>query len=156
MVFPFNIFSKGAERHFEPGDAERIVEAVRQAEQRTSGEVRVYVESRCRFVDPVHRAAEIFFGLQMDHTDQRNAVLVYVAMRDHQFAIFADEGIYQAMGAKYWDGEAAKMLEAFKRESHADGIISVVRDIGEALQHHFPYDRSTDKNELPDDIIFGN
>jgi uncharacterized membrane protein len=154
--FPFNIFSKGAERHFEPGEAERIVTAVREAEKRTSGEVRVYVESRCRYVDPVHRAGEIFFGLKMDLTAERNAVLVYVAMRDHQFAIFADEGIYREMGEKYWNDEAKKMLEAFKRESYADGLVTIINDLGEALKDHFPYDNKGDKNELPDDIIFGS
>lgn len=155
MGFPFNFFSKGADRHFAPGEAERIVAAIQQAERRTSGEVRVYVESRCRYVDPLYRAAELFFGLKMDLTDQRNAVLVYVAMRDHQFAIFADQGIFREMGKDYWEKEASKMLEAFKRESYADGLVSVIEDIGEALKDHFPYQAKDDKNELPDNIIFG-
>jgi uncharacterized membrane protein len=153
--FPFNFFSKQADRHFAPGEAERIVEAVRQAEMTTSGEIRVFVESRCRYVDPIHRAGEIFFSLKMDLTDDRNAVLVYVAMRDHQFAIFADEGIYREMGAAYWNAEANKMLQAFKMESYADGIVTIVQDIGQALKEKFPYNRVEDKNELPDEIIFG-
>ena len=151
-----NLFSKNAARYFSASEAELIVQAVRDAERQTSGEVRVFVESRCRFVDPIHRAAELFFGLKMEMTDERNAVLVYLAMRDHQFAVFADEGIYREMGAEYWDAEAAKMLTAFKKESYADGLLTVVRDIGEALKTHFPYNHTEDKNELPDDIIFGN
>jgi uncharacterized membrane protein len=153
--FPFNIFSKRAEMHLAPGEAERIVEAVQKAEMQTSGEVRVFIESRCRYVDPMYRAAEIFFGLQMDRTAERNAVLVYVAMRDHQFAIFADEGIFKEMGEKYWNEEASKMLEAFKKESYADGLVTIINDIGAALAENFPYDRKGDKNELPDEIIFG-
>jgi hypothetical protein len=31
-----------------------------------------------------------------------------------------------------------------------------VIDIGDALHTHFPFDNDTDKNELPDDIVFGN
>lgn len=155
MGFFFNLFSKNVDKHFTPGEAARIVEAVRDAERTTSGEVRVFVESRCKYVDPVHRAGEIFFNLKMDLTQDRNAVLVYVAMRDHQFAIFADEGIYREMGAKYWNAEAGKMLEAFRKESYADGIVAVVRDIGEALKDKFPYNKLEDKNELPDEIIFG-
>ena len=91
----------------------------------------------------------------MERTQHRNAVLVYVAILDRQFALFADEGIYQEMGKEYWDGEAALMLEAFKKQEFADGIITVVQDIGKALATHFPYDKHTDKNELPDNIIFG-
>lgn len=150
-----NLFSKDAARYFSPEESELVVQAVREAERQTSGEVRVFVESRCNYVDPIHRAAELFFGLKMEMTDQRNAVLVYLAMRDHQFAVFADEGIYREMGADYWNAEAAKMLDAFKKESYAEGLVTVVKDIGEALKTHFPYDRLQDKNELPDDIIFG-
>ncbi len=155
MGFSFNFFSKKEDKYFAPGEAERIVDAVRVAETTTSGEIRVFVESHCRYVDPIHRAGEIFFSLKMDLTDDRNAVLVYVAMRDHQFAIFADEGIYREMGADYWNKEAAKMLLAFKKESYADGIVTIVKDIGEALKKKFPYNKLEDKNELPDEIIFG-
>lgn len=151
-----NIFSRSAEKHFAPGEAERIVAAIREAERMTSGEVRVFVENRCRYVNPLNRAAEIFFGLKMDMTDERNAVLVYVAMRDHQFAIFADQGIFREMGEAYFNDEASKMLEAFKKESYADGLVTIVQDLGKALKDHFPYDTKGDKNELPDEIIFGN
>ncbi len=34
-------------------------------------------------------------------------------------------------------------------------LSKVVHDIGAALKYHFPYDRQTDINELPDDIVFG-
>jgi uncharacterized membrane protein len=129
-----NLFSKDAARYFSPEESQLVVQAVRDAERQTSGEVRVFVESRCRYVDPM---------------------LVYLAMRDHQFAVFADEGIYREMGADYWNKEAAKMLAAFKKESYAEGLVTVVKDIGEALKTHFPFDHKEDKNELPDDIIFG-
>lgn len=152
----FSLFKKSAEALFTDSEKQRIVEAIKQAELRTSGEVRVFIETRCRMVDPIDRAAEIFFGLRMDETAERNAVLVYVAMRDHQFAIFADEGIYKEMGAAYWNEEAAKMLKAFKTESYAEGIVTIIDDIGHALQDHFPYDRKGDKNELPDNIVFGS
>lgn len=146
----------GAQRYISASDNRRIVEAIRAAEQQTSGEVRVYLETRCRYVDPLDRAAELFFGLKMDHTHQRNGVLVYVAFRDRQFAVFADEGIFREMGADYWHAEAAKMLHAFRKEDYVDGLVQVIADVGEALQQHFPYDRAGDKNELPDDIVFGS
>ena len=140
---------------FAESDKQRIVEAVRQAERRTSGEVRVYVESHCRFVDAIDRAAEIFFNLQMEKTDLRNGVLVYVATKDKQVAVFGDEGIHTKVTAKFWNAEVQKMLFQFKKDNIPDGIIAVVHNIGEALNRHFPYDATTDKNELPDDIVFG-
>ena len=131
-----------------------IVNAIREAERRTSGEVRVYVESKCRFVDPIDRAAEIFFGLQMEKTDHRNGVLVYVAIKDQQLAVFGDEGIHQKVGNEFWRAEVGKMLSHFSNNNYASGISQIVLDIGEALKSHFPYERE-DKNELPDEVVFG-
>lgn len=155
MRFPFFSSGSGPEKFLSKEDNKRIVEAIRLAEMRTSGEVRVFLEKRCRYVNPVERAAEVFFGLKMDKTEQRNGVLVYVAYRDRQFAIFADEGIYREMGKDYWHRKAEAMLELFSKEDYVTGMVNVVNDIGEALYQHFPYNADTDKNELPDDIVFG-
>jgi uncharacterized membrane protein len=147
-------FSKKKE-YFTPAQQQRMVEAIKEAEKNTSGEVRVFVESKCKFVDPVDRAKEIFFSLKMDDTKDRNAVLLYLALGDHQLALFADEGIYQRLGAEYWHAEVKKIIAAFTKNDYTGGICSVVEDIGEALKQQFPYER-TDKNELPDEIIFGH
>ena len=132
------------------------MEAIRVAEKETSGEIRVYVESHCRFVDPLDRAAEIFWILKMEQTEQRNAVLVYVAIRDRQLALFGDKGIHEKVGDAFWNEKVKEILSHLsKKQSHADAIAKIVGDIGEALRFHFPYDRETDKNELSDDIVFG-
>lgn len=131
------------------------MQAVREAERMTSGEVRVFVESRCRYMDAIDRAAEIFFQLKMDKTVDRNGVLVYVAMKDHQLAVFGDEGIDRKVGKEYWAQELKVMIRAFNRDNYAEGIRLCVEDIGKALHYHFPFNNDTDKNELPDDIVFG-
>jgi uncharacterized membrane protein len=149
-----SIFSKKKE-FFTAEEKHRVVEAVRQAEHRTSGEIRVFVESRCRYVDAIDRAAEIFFNLEMQKTEQRNAVLIYVAMKDRQLAIFGDQGIHEKVTDEYWRAKVQKMIGKFNKDDYADGISHCVLDIGEALHNHFPYDKQHDKNELPDDIVFG-
>jgi uncharacterized membrane protein len=150
-IFPW----KRSKKFFTEEEQELIVEAVREAEHRTSGEVRVFVERRCRYVYAIDRTVEIFEQLKMDQTKDRNAVLVYVAIKDRQLAIFGDEGIHKKVGDEYWAAEVVKMIKAFNRENIADGIAQCVKDIGIALHEHFPYDKATDKNELPDDIVFG-
>ncbi len=137
-------------------EREQIIEAIRANEQRTSGEIRVYIESRCKYVNPLDRAAEIFWNYKMDHTKDRNAVLLYIALQDHQYAIFADEGIHQRVGQEFWNREVEAMGRHFRENHYTKAFIEVISDIGEALHKHFPYDRTTDKNELPDDIIFGS
>ncbi len=151
-----SIFSrKPAAPFISEAENSNIVEAIRQAEQRTSGEVRVYIESRCKFVDPLDRAQELFHSLDMAGTAERNAVLVYVAVKDQQLALYADQGIHQKTGPDFWKKEVQQMLQHFNRNDFARGIQLVVKEIGEALYQHFPYNRETDQNELPDDIVFG-
>ena len=140
---------------FTAEERERIVEAVRFAEKRTSGEIRVFVESRCRYVDALDRAAELFYRLEMERTDDHNAVLVYLAVKDRQLAVFGDENIHQKVGSGYWQKIVGNILENFNRDHFAEGISQCVLQIGDALHEHFPFDNDTDKNELPDDIVFG-
>lgn len=140
---------------FSPEEQQQIVHAIQEAERRTSGEIRLYVESKCRFVDAIDRAQEIFAGLKMFETELHNATLIYVAVKDKQAAVFGDEGIHQKVGQEYWKQVVAKMLGHFREEKLGDGICSAVYDLGEALHTHFPFDGDTDKNELPDEIVFG-
>jgi uncharacterized membrane protein len=140
---------------FKDEESKLIVKAIRHAEHQTSGEVRVFVESRCSWMDAIDRAAEIFFLLKMDKTEQRNAVLVYVAVKDRQLAVFGDEGIHNKVGDEYWNKVVGEMLASFNTSNYAEGIGNCVIQIGEALKTHFPFNRDTDKNELPDEIVFG-
>jgi uncharacterized membrane protein len=138
-----------------PAGQKQIVTAIQAAEQRTSGEIRVFVESRCRFVDPLDRATELFATLKMEKTAARNGVLVYVALVDRQLALFGDKGIHEKVGAAFWAQQVRAILSHFNKADYAGGIAGVVTGIGEALHQHFPYDRENDENELPDDIVFG-
>jgi uncharacterized membrane protein len=140
---------------FNDEQQKRIVTAIQQAEQCTSGEIRVYVEKHCRYVNALDRAAEIFAGLGMEKTEARNAVLVYVALKDRQLALYGDKGIHQKVGSIFWNDQVRNILSHFNKADYAGGIATVVTEIGQALKQHFPYDRGTDKNELPDDIVFG-
>ena len=149
----FSFFKK--EEFFTVEEKQQIVEAVRSAERQTSGEVRVFVESKCSYMDAIDRAKEIFADLKMYETIDRNAVLVYVALKDRQLAVYGDEGIHKKLGNEYWNTEVRKMISKFNKENYAEGIKEVVEDIGDALIKYFPFNNDTDKNELPDDIVFG-
>lgn len=150
-MFPFS--KKKA--FFSPEENELIVNAIRNAERQTSGEIRVFIESRCRFMDPMDRALEIFASLKMENTQYRNAVLLYIALKDRQLAVFGDKGIHEKVGKEFWNLEVNKILSHFNQEDYAGGISNCVNEIGESLKEHFPYNQQDDKNELPDEIIFG-
>ena len=150
-IFPF--FKK--KEFFSAADKEQIVACIRMAEKETSGEIRIFVESKNPFMDPVDRAAEIFFKLKMQKTEHRNAVLLYVAMDHQELALFADEGIYQKAGAAYWNNAVKNMTTHFTKDNISNGIEQCVRQIGQTLKEKFPYSPEDDKNELPDEIVFG-
>jgi uncharacterized membrane protein len=151
-IFPF--FKK--KDFFTLKEKEQIVEAIRLAELETSGEIRLYVESKNAYMDPVDRAKEIFYKLKMQDTEHRNAVLLYIAMKDKQLALYADEGIYNKAGADYWNNAVKSMLSHFTSDNITNGITHCIKEIGETLKEKFPYSPSDDKNELPDEIVFGN
>lgn len=138
-------------------DQDKIVAAIQQAEKMTSGEIRVFMEARCKYVQAIERATEIFFRLKMDQTKLRNGVIIYVAIKDKQSAILGDKGIYEVTGGpKYWEGIIKQMNDYFKKDQLALGLTDAIFKVGDTLSNYFPYDPNTDKNELPDDIIFGN
>ena len=148
-------FWKRKKEFFTEEERQAIIESIRNAERMTSGEIRLFIESRCSYMDAIDRAAELFLSLKMNMTSDRNGVLVYVAMDDRQLAILGDEGIHKKVGNEYWNAELQKMISKFNKENYADGIKTIIADIGAALTKHFPFNKDTDKNELPDDIVFG-
>jgi uncharacterized membrane protein len=147
-------FKHKAEDYFTLQEKQVIAHAIQQAELQTSGEIRVFVESKCNYVNAIVRAKEVFDKLDMHKTEAKNAVIVYVALKHKQLAIYADEGIYQKTGVQFWNNELQVMIHHFKNENVVDGITKVVEHIGEALKTHFPYQKN-DVNELPNDIVFG-
>jgi len=134
---------------------EKIVRAIRDAETQTSGEIRIFVEGRCKYVDALDRAKELFDNLEMEKTDLRNGVLFYIAIKDRQLAIFADKGIHEAAGADYWKNAVKEILSVISKENITEGITTSIFKIGEAIKTYFPYNKEVDKNELPDEIVFG-
>lgn len=150
----FSVFRK-KNKFFTAEENQRIVEAIHEAEKQTSGEIRVFVESKCSYMDAIDRAAELFSKMQMQNTSERNAVLIYIAVKDRQLAIFGDEGIHKKVGNEYWNRLVKHMITHFSKNNFAEGIRHSITEIGQDLQKNFPHHKYTDKNELPDDIVFG-
>ncbi len=151
VLFPF--FKKKA--LFNEDETRRIVSAIRSCEIRTSGEIRLYIEAKNPYVSPMDRAIEVFAKLKMEQTDHRNGVLLYIAYKHHELALFGDSGIYEKAGKVFWDAEVKKMIANFGKNLLPEGIIECVLNVGEVLSQAFPYIPTEDKNELPDDIVFG-
>ena len=131
----------------------RIVEAIREAELRSSGEVRVYV-SDASVDDPVAAAREQFARMGMHATAQRNGVLIYVAPRSRNFAIVGDDAVHARCGETFWRDVAGAMSRHFAIDHPTEAIVLGIRKAGELLSNHFPC-RPGDRNELPNEVMRG-
>jgi uncharacterized membrane protein len=135
-------------------DEAAIIAAIHDAEQQTSGEIRVHLEDHCAF-DVIGRAEEIFFELGMHDTQLSNGVLIYIAVADHKMAIIGDKGMDAVVGKGFWEQEIATMKQHFSQGKHDEGIIAVIHDIGQKLKAHFPANPNHNDNELTNEISFG-
>ena len=95
---------------------DQIVQAIRDAESKTSGEIRVYIQRGKLDVDPLIAAQKKFHRLGMDKTPERNAVLIFVAPRAHRFAVVGDKAIHEKCGEHLWQRLVDKMREHFRNE----------------------------------------
>ena len=132
----------------------RVVEAIKQAELNTSGEIKVHIENRCRG-DVEKRSLVVFKHLKLNETKLRNGVLIYLAVKDHKFAIMGDEGINKVVENGFWNDVKDLMQAHFKEGRFAEGLVQGIMRCGEKLKAYFPY-QSDDINEIPDDISYGN
>lgn len=131
-----------------------ILQAVREAEKNTSGEIRVHIDSHCEKTNVLDRASEVFAKLKMHKTALRNGVLIYVALDDHKLAVIGDGGINGKVPAGFWDETIQLMSGYFKDGRFVEGIAAGVEKAGNQLKAYFPYQKD-DTNELSDDISFG-
>ena len=132
----------------------RVVEAIKQAELNTSGEIKVHIENHCRG-DVEKRSLMVFNKLKLNKTQLRNGVLIYLAVRDHKFAILGDEGINNVVEEGFWSDVKDLMLSHFREGRFADGLVQGIKRCGEKLKTYFPY-QSDDVNEIPDEISYEN
>lgn len=130
-----------------------IVEAIRESENNTSGEIRVHIEN-CANKDCFKRAEEVFYFLNMHNTKDKNGVLFYVAADDRKFVVIGDKGIDKVVPDDFWNSIKNRVTGEFAKGNHLDGLVLGIIEAGQKLQQYFPYHKD-DINELPDEISKG-
>lgn len=141
-----------ASTFFTPDQQEAIVKAIGEAEHATSGEIRVHIETSCK-VEVLDEAAWLFKKVGMHKTADRNGVLIYLALKERNFAIIGDSGINAAVPPGFWDSVRDHMQQRFSEGLFTEGLVEGVLMAGEKLKEHFPRSKD-DINELPDSISF--
>ncbi len=144
-------------QYFSDDDFLRISDMIKQAELKTSGEIRVSVKeskppmkSKKSIKD---LAEEEFYTLRMDKTRDKTGILLYISLKEKAFQILADKGINQKVKPNTWDELKEQLQKNFADGKFADGIINTVETMGEILSEHFPI-KNDDKNELSNKVEF--
>ena len=133
---------------------DRIVQAIRDAESKTSGEIRVFIQRGEIKEDPFAAAQKRFHRLGLHTNEHHNDVLIWVAPRAHKFAVVGDEAIHQKCGDELWQRLVEKMRKHFLNEKFTDALVDAIHDIGAELAAHFPRG-STSTGRQPDEVIEG-
>ena len=133
---------------------DRIIRAIKEAEAKTSGQIRVFLQRGKFEEDALERAQKKFIQLGMHKTRERNAILIFVAPRAQKFAVVGDEGVHQKCGEKFWQELVEKMRLHFLREEFTHALVEGIESAGELLAGHFPK-TGPSANELPDEIVEG-
>lgn len=131
-----------------------IVQAIKESELKTSGEIKVHIEAQCP-KEVMEQAKDVFHSLKMDLLPHKNGVLIYISTEDKKICILGDKNIDLKTGVGFWNETVSQLSESFKRELFDEGVIRAITEIGRKLHDYFPYDSKTDKNELNDDISYG-
>ena len=125
---------------------DQLVEAIRSAEKKTSGEIRVFI-SRHKPENAVKAAQKHFDELGMHRAKERNGVLIFVAPRARKFAVIGDAGVHERCGDEFWSALAGEMTGHFKKGDFTEGLIHAINKAGELLAKHFP--RKPDGQDIP-------
>jgi uncharacterized membrane protein len=135
-------------------DHDRIVGGIKEAEARTSGQIRIYIQRGELDGDAFDYAQRKFRQLGMEQTRERNAVLIFVAPRARKFAVIGDVGVHKKCGDEFWQELVDRMRAHFQDEHFTDALVEAIEAAGQLLARYFPK-TGPSQNELPDEIIEG-
>ena len=144
------IMFESARKFFTSQEEEDIIQAIKNAELDTSGEIRVHIETSCKG-DVMVKAEELFEQLEIKKTALRNGVLFFVAVKNRKFALICDEGIKKSVPSTFQNEINDLMLNYFREDQFVDGIIEGITLTGKLLKEYFPHQKD-DVNELSDNI----
>ena len=125
---------------------DKIVHAIRDAESRTSGHIRVFIQRGKLEGDALIAAQKRFQRLGLHKNARHTDVLIFVAPRAHKFAVVGDEAIHQKCGNELWRRLVDNMRDHFRNENFTPALIEAIQEIGNALAEHFPKKSTPSQN----------
>jgi len=141
-----------ASEFFTDDEQYKIIQTIRTWEKETTGEIKLHIENECKG-DPLKRAQKLFSELKLNETKNRNAVLIYLAVKTHKFAILGDTGIHNKVTKGFWNSIAWIIEDHFKQNLYLVGVLEAVNLVGAKLGDFFPEEEG-DTDEISNEISF--
>lgn len=140
-------------RRFPASALDAITTAVKDAERKHGGEIRVAIEAdlplRNLFAAQTgrERAVQVFSELCVWDTAARNGVLIYLCLADRNIEIVADRGFEGRVSADQWSAVCHAMEQQLRAGQFAKAVTDAVRAVSALIAAQFPI---ADRNELSD------
>ena len=116
---------------------ERVHQAIRSAEEGTSGDIVVFITQR-KVEDPLAAAQREFRKLRLETATAKNGLLIFLAPKSQKFAVVGGTALHEKVGQAWWNELVALLTEHFKAGRYTDGLAAVIEQAGRALRTHFP------------------
>lgn len=134
-----------------------LAQQIAQAEKGHRGEIRLIIENHLPIsmaydTDCRGRALQLFGEYGVWDTAFNTGVLIYVNLCEHDLEIIADRGI-NTHACDDWQSLCQHTLTNFKKGDMAKGLMWLIDEVGQRLNHHFPCE-DTHGNELSNQVVY--
>jgi uncharacterized membrane protein len=124
-------------------DHASIHQAIKSAEQGTSGDIVLFISHR-KVEDPLSAANNEFKRLGLETATNRNSLLIFLAPKSRKFAVVGGTALHDKVGQVWWDKLIAVLGSHFKEGRYTEGLLVALEQAGQALKAHFP-DQAPDR-----------
>jgi uncharacterized membrane protein len=137
---------------------QQTIEAkIAEIESKTSGEIKVIIakSSSCwRYGNRAvqNKAMHLFRKYGLHKTIDKTGVLIFFSIKERQFYIYADQGIYQKIGQDTLNDYTRQLGQKMQEGLYCEGIMEILEHIANLLCQYFPI-KENDTNELDNKII---
>lgn len=98
------------------------------------------------------RAREAFLEESVFNTAERVGILIFVSRLEHMVLVMGDEGINKKVEQADWQHVVDTIVDGIKRREIGDGLVKAIDQCKELLLKNGFVRKSTDTNELDDNL----
>lgn len=137
-------------------DLEKISSEINIAEETTSAEIVVSIKNTIPFIfkNNIYKFALSLFKFYKTYkTKDRTGILILFVLKNKQFYILGDEGIYKKVDQKVWNDLSMSISKEIKEKNLLEGIVKSIELTSALVNHYFPKEQN-DINEISNEVKF--